>query len=77
MKAQKGYTLLEVSAPPTSSSSHGEAQCCNIEDSTESLAVDLLVRLSYMCSRTNVIERAVLDIEPCPMYRAIAIKKYI
>ena len=74
MKAQKGYALLEVSAPPTSSSSHGEAQCCNIKDSTESLAVDLLVWLSYMCSRTNVIERALLDIEPCPMYRAIAIK---
>ena len=74
MKAQKGYALLEVSAPPTSSSSHGESQCCNVKDSTESHAIHLLVWLSYMYSRTNVIERAVPDIEPCPMYRAIAIK---
>ena len=74
MKAQKGYALLEVSAPPTSSSSHGEAHCCNVKDSTESLAIHLLVWLSYMYSRTNIIKRAVLDIEPCPMYRASAIK---
>ena len=74
MKTQRGYALLEVSAPPTSSSSHGEEQCCNVKDSTESLAVHLLVRLSYMYSRTNVIEHAVLDIETYPMYRAIAMK---
>ena len=74
MKAQKGYALLEVSAPPTSSSSHGKAQCCNVKDSTESLAIHLLVRLSYMYTCTNVIERAVPDIETCPIYRAIAIK---